>query len=206
MATMSKEMVKQTENVRKPEPVTIPAEVFKDVQDKVPWLRRIEAAKKNTTQPRDLFESDSVWKVDMPDEVKAHIRVNWLSDWIIQHKPIMPGFVYDSWRPVTPEVMEDFQIKVHTETRTAEGVPKIGMDAVLYWCLEEHAKQMDEYQRRGAHVADKLKTEKRRMKEQMGGMMIGDVKVGSQEEIAEMETEQRKELGASFMSDNTGGA
>ena len=61
MATMSKEMVKQTETVRKPEPVTIPAEVVKDVQDKVPWLRRIEAAKKNTTQPRDLFESDSVW-------------------------------------------------------------------------------------------------------------------------------------------------
>jgi hypothetical protein len=203
MATISKEMMKSTETVRKPATVAMPDEVSKNIPAHEPWLRRIENARKTTTEPRDLFENDSVWRVDMPPEVKAHIRVNWLSDWIIQHKPIMPGFVYESWSPVTPEVMKDFQITVHTETRTAEGVPKIGLDAVLYWCLEEHAKQMDEYQRRGAHIGDKLKTERRRMKEQMGGMLIGDVKTGTQEEIAEMETEQRKELGASF---NTGGA
>lgn len=205
MATISKEMMKATETVRKPATVAMPDEVSKDIPAHEPWLRRIENARKTTTEPRDLFETNAVWKVDMPPEVKAHIRVNWLSDWIIQHKPIMPGFVYDAWQPVTPEVMKDFQITVHTETRTPEGVPKIGLDAVLYWCLEEHAKQMDEYQRRGAHIADKLKTERRRMKEQMGGMLIGDVRTGTREEIAEMETEQRKELGASFAPNNTGG-
>lgn len=200
MAKMSEMMKAQgaveTVSVKQPEVVPMPEELVKDQPHDEPWMRRIESAKVDMTSPRDMFSNDKVWMWDVPPHIKQYIRLNWISDWIIQNKPLMPGFIYDNWKPVTPEVMEDFQIKVFTDTRTPEGVPKVGLDAVLYWCPEDYAKEMDEFGRRGARVIENLKTEKRRMKEKFAGMMIGDVRTGTQEEMVEMEAEQRKELGS----------
>jgi hypothetical protein len=204
MARITEEMKRPAETVPakkvESEAVAIPEELAHELSEHLPWMRRIEVARRDMTSPRDMFASDKVWTWKVPSHITDRVRFNWLSDWMIHNKPMMPGFVYDNWKPVTPEVMKDFEMTVFTEQRTAEGIPKVGLDAILYWCPEDLAQEMDKVMQRGAHVADSMKTEKRRMKEAFEGRMIGDVRTGTEEEIAEMETKQREELGSLLRS------
>ena len=158
------------------------------------WETRSQALRENHTTPRDLFATD--WaKIDAPDEVKKNVRFLWMSEIIIRKRPILPGFAYEIYQPVTEDVMKQFQIKVHTNDRTPEGVPKAGMDAILYWAPEDMAKQQDDVFLEGSRVAEMMA---RRQKEHSGSTegAIGSIVEGlSQGDIAKAQEEQREALG-----------
>ena len=169
------------------------------------WDRKVEAMRSNGTTPRDLYERDP-FAIDAPDDVKKHVGFLWMSDLFLKMSPMCHGFNRGIYEPVTPEVEKELGITVLSRDRTPDGVPRVGMDATLYWAPRELLNEQDKVLLSGAHVNARQKAEKRRHdRERLASALhspdavIGDaVSASSAEELAQAALEQRGELGTSF--------
>jgi len=171
------------------------------------WDRQEAILRSRGSTPRDFFEHD-IFQVDAPEEVKRNIRFVWLSDIILRGRAILPGFRMDMYAPVTPDVMEELNLKVRTLDRTAEGIPRAGHDAVLYYVPETIAKEMDDYWKRQANLRSLPAQQKARLQsglaESQQTRTIGDLEIVEREsDLEEAEQRQRSELGTPF--DQTAG-
>lgn len=174
------------------------------------WDRRVAALRRKGTTPRDIY-GQNVMGIIFPKgargkEVQKKVRFLWISHIFEQKHPMCPGFAQDMYEPVTPDVMKQLGIDVVTKDRTAEGVPKAGHDAVLYWCPEELAKQQDEILLEGAMPSRKLRERQEELFSAFAPQMddrggIGGFSVSRDEgELAEVAQAQRREMGTLFGS------
>lgn len=164
------------------------------------WDKRTEIIKKSGTMPRDFHEHSPFAVTFGNKEAQKGVRLCWISDWIRERRPMMTGYNHDLYQAVTPEIIEEFGLKLNTHARTPNGNPRAGMDAVLYWIPEEVAKAQDKILMSGARAIERMRTSKRKeeIKEQ-DKYSIGKVQeVDSLEEMAKVEALQRGEVGTSF--------
>lgn len=167
------------------------------------WNKRTEIIKKSGTMPRDFHEHSPFAVTFSNKEAEKGVRLCWISDWLRERRPMMTGYNHDLYQAVTPEVIKEFGLKFNTHARTPDGVPRAGMDAVLYWIPEEVAKVQDKILLSGVNAIDRMRTSKRKeeVKEQ-SRYEIGKVQeVESLEEMAQVEASQRKEVNASAKFD-----
>lgn len=91
-----------------------------------------ERFEREGTTPRDLFEHQpDTWSA--PDAVRPHIEVIFISDIMVQKRPMLQLFPWHIWEPVTPEVIENLGLVFRTVDRRPNGQPSYGMDMSAYW-------------------------------------------------------------------------
>lgn len=162
------------------------------------WKKEADRFRSKGTTPRDLYEGDPFY-VFRPPHVAKNVRLLWMSDPIWQKRPILPGFRYDIYQPVTQEIIDEFGLKPATKDRTVDGVPKVGTDATLFWAPEEIAREQDIVFLRGANIADQMRAQKQDLEEKFRGQdqgVVGDVIVAdTPEQLYAAEERQRSEVG-----------
>lgn len=162
------------------------------------WKKQTDILRSKGTTPRDLYESDPFY-VYKPPHVARHVRLLWMSDPVWQKRPVLPGFRYDIYQPVTEDVMSELGLKPATKDRTVDGVPKVGMDAFLVWAPEEIAHEQDQIFLRGANIVEQMAAAKNSLEEKFRGQdqgAVGDVIVAdSPEQLIAAEERQRGETG-----------
>jgi hypothetical protein len=137
------------------------------------WKRRLESLRRSGTTARDIFEQD-IFQTKMNAASRDHVRLIWMSDIIMQKRPLLTGFNYELLQPCTPEVCAEFGIETRTKDRTPEGVPKAGMDAVLYWAPEELCREQDAFLRRGADVKNLMAAREKGGKEEIAASISSE--------------------------------
>lgn len=163
------------------------------------WKRREEFLRERGTTPRNLYDTD-ILAIKAPDSVKKNVRFLWASEPLWRNRPILPGFRYDIWEPVTKAVAEEMGIEVATRDFTPEGTYKAGHDAFLMWAPESVAREYDEYVARGADAKTLMRAAEAELNEKLEGQnskSIGSILVtNSEKELAEAEARERQDLGS----------
>jgi hypothetical protein len=165
------------------------------------WERRSSALKKAGQTPRDVHEHDWTY-IDMSDEVRKNIRFLWMSNILAEKRPILPGFHYDIYQPVTEEFIRETGIKPRAKDRTEAGVPRCG-DAFLVWAPAEIAAQQDAYWQEMARTKEMMRRRKKEYRRSIrqGGRgdqftgPIGDIIVSNDmREIHEAAAREKAEM------------
>jgi len=88
------------------------------------------------TTPRDLAENrPDFWSA--PPAIRQHIEVIFMSDAMIARRPMLTGFPWHIWSPVTKEIVELYGLEFQTTDRKPSGQPIYGMDMSAFWTTRE---------------------------------------------------------------------
>lgn len=138
-------------------------------QQRLPiWQRRTEALRERGVTSRDLFGGNP-WYIDAPAATKKNCHFLWMSDIMWQKRPMLPGFRWDIYQPVTKELEQELGIKLATKNRTSDGVGRVGEDAFLVWAPKELVLEQDEIFLEGSRIAERMKAEHARFREGVSG-------------------------------------
>lgn len=107
------------------------------------WDSRIESMKRARTTPLDVHENDPLQAKIGLREARKNVRLLWISDIMLQKRPMLTQFNWDLYQPVTKALKEEWKIQTSQEQYGPDGTVRAGMDANLYWAPEELCQQQD---------------------------------------------------------------
>ncbi len=141
------------------------------------WDKRIEAMRAKHTTPRDIYERDILKVSSRSSDVTRNVRFLWISDIMLKKKPMLTGFSWHLYQPVTQKVAEEFELELETNDVSPEGVYRAGADANLYWAPEKLCQEQDRVMRGEPFVATSKHEEERLDGEirSMGAEPVGEV-------------------------------
>lgn len=111
------------------------------------WDKRVEVMREAHTTPRDIYERNILAVHSRNKEVRKNVRFLWISDIMLKNRPMLTGFSWDLYQPVTRELADEFELELETNQLNADGVIKAGADANLYWAPEELCQEQDRIMR-----------------------------------------------------------
>ena len=164
------------------------------------WSRRARALKRAGTTPRDFYENDPMFYRFVNPDAKKHVRILWMSDLMWRKRPMLEGFMWDIYEPITDALAKELGVEFpNTRQRGPDGVIRCGADAFATWAPEEIAKQQNEYWAQGARAQEMMRRRAEELDVNLAGHGIGDVVVSNDPQvILEAETAQRNELGRQY--------
>jgi len=124
------------------------------------WERRsAQLAKDRGTTARDAI-NPSILFVAAPQEVMDNVEFCWMSDIFLARRPLCPGFEWDLYKPVTPDVAKELRVRTNTQDHTPDGLIRAGHDALLYWAPKKEVLEMRK-RMRGPSVQERMQAQRK---------------------------------------------